>query len=154
MNYYINRHLDYLAKGDNEFETCQHSIKQLVKRAGITATSIPIVQPMGYGQFTSFKSDVLNNVSNRRADTAETLHSVMLQAKGTFRSRIFECFSPRYWIDLVVFLPKHFVEFLGLNGETLPTKLLQAVWWILAPIAIVFRDKLDGWILNFVNQIH
>lgn len=154
MNFYINRHLNFLTKGDETFITYQNSIRKLVKRANVSSTFIPVVQPIGYGRLASYQADVLDSVANRREDVASALYSAMMVAKGTFRSRIIECFSPRYWIDLVIFLPKHFVEFLGLDGEKWPAKVLQSIWWLLTPAAIIFRNNLYLWIREIINQIH
>ncbi|MFU0832755.1 MAG: hypothetical protein ACFWUC_07440 [Oscillospiraceae bacterium] len=154
MRYYINRHVAFLANGDATFITCQHAIKKLVKRANITATSIPVVQPQGYGQLASFTADCLDNIDNRRADIALCLRESMLKAEGTFKSRIFECFSPRYWIELIIFLPKNFVEYIGLDGEKWPAKVLNVIWWLLAPIAIVWRNQLYSWLTGIINQIY
>lgn len=153
-NYYINKHLDFLAKGDSQFSTYQRSIKTLVERADITATYVPMAQPMGYGYLSTGKINCLDNVSSRLEDVAVALHHAMLKAKGAYRSRILECFSPRYWIELILFFPKHLIQYLGLNSNAISTKILQLLWWALTPIALLFRDQLTLWITDIINQIH
>ena len=58
------------------------------------------------------------------------------ESKGAYKSKILETFNPLYWIELIIWLPKQFTLFLGLNKELKAVKtiniLLQTIYWFFA----------------------
>jgi len=146
--FYETAHFNYLfVEGKcSDIHQYQHGMKKLVKRAGLVATSVPVVHNMGYGQLASYSADAMDNVACRQEDIALVVAQSIRSARGVFRTRVIECFSPIYWIELVIFMPKNIFTYLGLGGDSFFLKLFQLLWWIGAPAAIICRDKLYVWI--------
>lgn len=74
---------------------------------------------------------------------------IIRDALAIFLNRILESLNPLYWIETIINLPKTALIYLGLPSESVFIKALQLIWWILAPICIIFRDKL----LSFLPQL-
>ena len=75
----------------------------------------------------------------------------LAEAKGTFKHRIIENFSPLFWIDCVLFLPRTVLEYMGVDGNGVITKVFQLLYWAAAPLLLVFRDKLSQYILSLIG---
>lgn len=63
-----------------------------------------------------------------------------------------ECISPLYWVQLVVFLPVKLCGYLGISETKAIPKLLQAVYWLLAPLLLIFRSQLYEFIVQLLQQ--
>lgn len=78
----------------------------------------------------------------------DKLVSKYVHATSVFLSRIIECFNPFYWIELIIYLPKSIVNYLGFSSNKLFTKVLQLIWWIFTPLFLIFREKIIDYILK------
>ena len=72
-------------------------------------------------------------------------------AKGIFKSRIFEAFSPLYWINCILFLPRNILTYLGLDADGIMSKILQLLYWITTPLIVAFRDSIYEYIATFLG---
>ncbi len=142
--------------GDNTiYEHRQHVIK-LWKRAGIADVCIPMAQKMGYGQLASMKVSIFTNFPSLQTVQYGPALNMFSEAKGVYRSRIFESFNPLYWIDLIIFLPKNVLLYLGMDDEKAPFKILnvffQALWWVVCTVVILFHDEVKDLALKIINR--
>lgn len=72
---------------------------------------------------------------------------------GVYRMRLIESFSPRYWIETVIFLPSRIIQYLGGKSDSLFAKLLQILYWIFTPLLIAVRDKIYVILAAFMEYI-
>lgn len=151
LNYYDRKYTTYLSHPENNFAVYTDPIVRLFKAAGITDRSIPFVQPMGYGQGLAGHATLFMNIANRSNDAMANMLECFAEAKGTFRHRIIENFSPLFWINCVLFLPKTVLEYLGVKGESLITKVFQLLYWMAAPILVFFRDQIYEHVLSLIR---
>lgn len=152
MKYFYEKYQSWLFK-DREINllTYKSNIISLFKQANISDSYIPTVTPMGYGQLASFKASVMQNFPSAREDFALIISRMFNEAIGIYRTRIFETFSPIYWINCLIFLPKKSFGYLGLSQESIIIKVLQCFWWISTPIIIAFRTKITDYVLSLLN---
>lgn len=127
--------------------------KKLFEDVGLRNASIPFVQPLGLGQISSGHANVPDNLNNSTPAFVQASMGLFNQTVGTYKMRMFESFSPRYWIELVIFLPKRIVEYLGGAPDGLFAKLLQIIYWFATPILIAFRSYIYEIILTFIQQL-
>ncbi len=74
------------------------------------------------------------------------------EAIGTYRARIFETFLPMYWIELLLYLPREILRYLGLPPESLATKTLQLFYWFLGLVATVLWAFFQSRVEQIVGQ--
>lgn len=126
--------------------------KKFCEDTGLNHISIPVLQPLGYSQFASFTANVSANLSNRRSDMVEAAMSLFDEMVGVYRMRMRESLSLQFWVDAIIFLPKHIVKYLNGNPENLFTKLGQLLYWIAAPLLLIFRSELYQFLIKLLEQ--
>lgn len=144
---------DYLHSLDSNFSTYISSIKKLFENAGVDDVFFPESRPIGYGAIASFKASVIQNIDKVRPDLIEYADTLFLKAIGVYRERIFETFSPFYWVQTIIFLPTSIFSYLGAQANSFFVKLFQVIWWFFTPIAIIYRDKLTMHIIEFFSNL-
>lgn len=119
------------------------------KDANLIDTKIPITIPTGYFMVANTKYSVFENMYVYDEQIIYHIKQYFNSAKGIYRSRIVECFNPFYWIRCIVFLPKTIIQFLGLNVETIFTKILQIIFWIIdSVLLVVYQQEITNFIKN------
>lgn len=126
--------------------------RKLFSDAGLSKVTIPVTQSLGYGQLTSFHAKVIDNLDCNRQDIVSSALSLFDQMVGMYRMRMLESFSLRYWLELLIFLPKYVVQYLGGNAEKLPAKLFQLSYWFIAPLLVTFRADLYEFIIALLER--
>ena len=81
------------------------------------------------------------------------MRQCFLKAEGVFQENLSECFSPLYWIRTIIFLPNRICEYFGGTEDQVLAKVLQLVYWVIVPIALVWRDSLYLFIRQLMNQL-
>ena len=151
INYYDKKYTLYLSHSEIDFGQYTAALVQLFKQAGMKDRQIPFVQPMGYGQILQGHTSLFSNMNNLREDVVSNMLKCFAEAKGTFKHRIFENFSPIFWINQILFLPRTVLEYLGVSGESIFTKIFQLLYWIITPLLVIFRDNLCQYVLTLIG---
>ena len=150
--YYEKQYKDYIFGKRNDFAACTAPVKKLFKQAGLMDTTFTESVLAGYGQISTGRASVVENLNFRREDVMALALGMFSKAKGTFRMNMMECISPLYWVQLVVFLPVKLCGYLGISETKAIPKLLQAVYWLSAPLLLVFRSQLYEFIVQLLQQ--
>ncbi|MCI7040588.1 MAG: hypothetical protein MR992_00375 [Lachnospiraceae bacterium] len=154
--YYESEFKKYLSDKPNHIEQYKLQTIKLFKDAGITDTCTPISQPIGYNQLANMQASVFVNFPSKMAVIAVPALDMFQNAIGIYRSRMFESFSPIYWIELVIFLPKNLLTYIGLDAEKTAFKLcnvlLTTIWWLASGLFVFFRTDLLNIIIEFLGS--
>lgn len=126
--------------------------KKLCKDAGLDYVSIPVTQPVGYSHIASFKAKISDNLSSRRSDIVGAALSLFDEMVGVYRMRMRECFSLQFWVDVIIFLPKHVMQYLNGNPENVFAKLIQLIYWVTAPLLVLFRSEIYQFLIKLLEQ--
>lgn len=151
INYYDRKYTMYLNNPEKNYKENTAAVVQLFKKSGIPDLQIPFVRPMGYGQIYQGHTSFFDNIDNRRDDVVANMLKCFFEAKGTFKHRIFENFSPLFWIEQALYLPRTILEYLGVNGSNLIVKIFQLLYWIATPLLIVFRDRIYQLVISLIR---
>lgn len=155
---YYALYLRWFADDNEELLQSRGRIIKLLKRAGVQDSSIPTSQPIGYWQLANFNASAFDNFPSKIADFAAMMNSKFQEAIGEYRSRILDSVNPLYWIDTILFLPKHFLNYLGINQSSLSFKIsnvvLSILWWAICICLAIFRPYIDNFIINFLGDFH
>lgn len=146
---------DYLrhAQGEGGWSIMEksHRIATIIQNAGVQDSEVTDVQEIGYGHIQAARFSVLNNVQNRREDVVLLLIGKFHEAFGVYKSRMLETINPVYWLETIIFLPRSFMNYLGVSSQNVMVKILQVVYWILGVAYGVFKPQIDQMILGWVS---
>lgn len=150
-NYYSKEYTLFLSNPEKDFiEHCE-AVTQLFNAAGIKDSLIPFLQLTGYGNGFQGHTSLLKNMSNRREDVVGLMIRNFNLAKGTFKHRIFETFSPFFWINQILFLPRTIMDYIGIKADSVIVKVFQLLYWFITPLLIAFRDNIYQYIISFLG---
>ena len=135
-------------------KTYTKQIQKHFKDAGITDSFQPITLPTGFGILANTKISIFDNIFSNVQSVIPLIKTMFLESRGVYRSRMFDSFKISYWIKLIVFLPKNIILYLGLNSDTIFTKLFQVIFWVVDSILIViYQDEIAIFVKNIIDYI-
>ena len=130
-------------------------ILNYIKNAGVKDKTIPVAQPLGYGQIASSTVSVFNNIMNQRQDIAANVTDCLLEAKGNYWFRFINSFNPFYWLRIIIFIPKYIFSYLGLKEENIVVKIFQLIYWLIAIICTfliaIFPEEIKRIIFSILH---
>lgn len=137
---------DFISKkNDNIFQYKSICI-DLFKKLNIPDKCFPITQKTGYGQFASFKASVFNNFPDNSILFARETLCIFDDATGICRRNIIQCFSPKYWIDFILFLPKNILTYLNVSADSILIKISQVIYWLISILITLFATDISNYI--------
>lgn len=146
---------EFLYKGNTQILKEASETLELFKRAKVTDSNIPLVKKNGVLVQTMNVSLFLNFPSQVR-DLASATVKAFDFAEGFYLKNIKSCFNPIYWIDLIVFAPKHIFLYLGFDTNKVFIKFLilffNFIFWLISVLIIpVFQDEIKVMIVNLLK---
>ena len=157
--WYLSKYHGYIDKSTWGFVEHTLQIVRIFKSAGVEDFTVSNVKAIGFGHFQSSRPSVFNNLEVKREDIVSLVQRMFYQSIGVYRSRMYETINPLYWIELIVFLPKHALNYIGLSLDSVVIKTTQIIYWALATIASfligIYRADLEiiirDWIANLTH---
>lgn len=141
-------------KSNNNAITYTKDIENHLKQANVKDTAIPILEPLGLGQIATATTTAFDNIFAYDKRPFSYINHAFLEARGVYRSRMIDSFKISYWIKLIVFLPKNIISYLGLNADTIFTKIFQIIFWVIDSILIVvYQDKITIFVKNTIDYV-
>jgi len=150
--FYQSKYKRYISSRNFDFTVYTYSIKKLFDHAGVAEGSVPYTQPTGYRHLVSGHAHLFDNMGVINVDVIAMMNSCFSKAYGTYRSRIFECLSPLYWIECIIFLPQKILTYLGVKADGLLVKLIQIFYWIITPLTLAFRADIYSYITELISK--
>ena len=138
---------------NGDFIYKKNEIIRLFDRAGIKHFSFPNVTPVGYGQLARSSFDPFDNLFANDMRVVQSVTSAFETSIGEYRQRIWNSINPLYWIHTIIFLPKVLMEYLGVQSDNVPTKILQVIYWIVSVFYTIFSDKINQMIQSFLSNL-
>ncbi len=121
--------------------TYTNEIKTHLVKAGIKDSMTPISIPTGHNMIANTSISMMNNIFTNTEVNINYFQFAFLEARGVYRSRMLESFKPSYWASLVIFLPKNIIQYLGLDANTIFTKIFQLIYWLIDSILIAYYQE-------------
>ena len=151
LKHYEKKYSQYLSGVGMQYAENEAAVTKLFKDAGLADRMIPFVQPMGLGQILQGQTSLFNNMSNLREDVVSNMKLCFSSARGAYKNRIVENFSPIFWINCVLFLPRTILVYMGVSTDSFFSKLFQLIYWLAAPLLVALRDEIYQFILALMN---
>ena len=133
---------NWICSSKEGFAEYEIELRTLLRRAGVKDATLPVAQRIGLGQIATFQASAFDNASVKRTDIASHIIGSIDNAKGVYKKNIRESLNPLCWVEFLLFLPNHLLEYLNVKKESTLIRVIQVIWWLLTPAAIVFRDKI------------
>lgn len=133
------------------YET-KDEILKLFKEAGVKDSFIPITQPMGYGQLARFNASTFKAYPSPLNVFVGAELEMFDYALGVYKNRVKKCFSPFYWIDMVIFLPRTIFQYLGLKSDSIFIKLSNLIYWLFGIFFGLFQSEFKAFILSYLPK--
>ncbi|KAA3659973.1 MAG: hypothetical protein DWQ10_07675 [Calditrichaeota bacterium] len=134
---YLKKYLDWLENQTWRMTEYKSRVIKLLKDAEVKDSYVGFAEPLGLGQIQTGSLSVMSNFPNAREDIVSLMLTMFHQAIGVYRSRIKDSFNPLYWIEFVLTLPKQVFGYLGIPAESLITKIVQLLYWIIAAVTSI-----------------
>ena len=137
------------AKQEPVFTEFQQELISLFKDANLQDKVITYAENAGYGMLVPQSISCFCNAHFINPEVCAFISSSFSRARGVFRRRIFNAVNPLMWIHTIVFLPRAVLTYLKVAPEKVLVRILQVVWWLVAPVVVVFRNE----ILKFIGSL-
>jgi hypothetical protein len=95
----------------------------------------------------------LNLYPTDDANYAIAILQILQQTVSVYKSRLAEAINPLYWINVVIFLPRTILEYLGAKGTGLGTKVLQLIYWICGTVLAIWKDEIFSFIRDLMSRV-
>lgn len=155
---YLDEYTRWLMSGDSKIDLLerQETVKRLVTLAGKGDVKVAATQPIGYGQIANMTVNPFSAFPNRLENVALITFQVLKSCIGIYRVRCYEGFNPFYWLKLLIFLPRTVFIYLGINGDSLITKIANILWWTGTSVVsgVLIKEnskKINDFILNLLK---
>ncbi|CDD12126.1 predicted protein [Phascolarctobacterium succinatutens CAG:287] len=137
-----DNYIEWLATGKNidSLLESQALFKKLLEKANVKESYLPVCQPVGLGRAVQYNASVKEQFPSRIHDFVLQTNKMIYEAEGVYLGRIKEAFNPLYWIDLIVFLPKHLMNYFGCNSESVLAKAFQAIYFVAVGVYSLIKD--------------
>lgn len=154
---YRKDYLNWVSSSCDGFEEHRSEIIQLMDRAGIPDSRIPVSQVINPIQLASHAASVFANFPTKTPQLATSMYVKFDDAVGVYRNRWKESFNPLYWIETIFFLPKSIIIYIGADLEKSTSRLCNvlatAIWWIFLFLLYLFGGNLYNYVIEFLCQI-
>lgn len=154
---YYNEYLNWLTvKRTSKLLEKRAQVVALLKDAGVADSYIGFAEPLGMMQVQTGNASVFDNFPNAREDMASIMNTMLLQAIGTFRARIWQTFNPLFWIEFLINLPRHTLSYLGVSPNAVVVKLAQLGWWLVGAVLgflyALYKPELESLIRAWLSR--
>jgi len=114
----------------------QIEIKKVALKAGIQDQRKSYMEPLGLGYTQQQSLSALDNLLMLNLEIMGSAIEIIKRAKGFYKIQALKCFNPLFWIEFIVFLPKEFFRYFGVDEEakvsSVIIKIFQIIYWIIS----------------------
>ncbi len=149
VTYYCNLYNDFIDKKSNKILLHKNHVLELFLRANISDCSLPITQPTGFNYVSTGTASIFKNFPTDNPRLIIHTKDAFENAIGIYRGRIIECFSPIFWIESIIFLPKKILNYINIPVESIIVKIFQLLYWLIGIIVTLFSSDIANFIKSF-----
>lgn len=157
IKFYFRCYNKYLENSSWSFPEKRQIVVKLMKKANVEDSFRPRVEPAGYGQLSAGHISVFSNLTVLHEDIIRVVMNKFHEAIGVYRHRMLESFNPRFWLEFLIFLPKHMFLYLGIASDKLVVKGAQLLYWLLASLfgilGISFKPEFTTFIKSIMEKL-
>ena len=146
-------YMNYLANKNQEFSGYIPIIKKLFYDAKLKESWLSYTELAGYGFVETGKLNLFDNMHLKRQDVVDLINVCFKQAITVFKQNIEDAINPLYWLDFIVFLPRHIATYLNVSPGKVGIKIFQIIWWLLNIIYVIFRNEFNSLFKSLIEKL-
>ena len=154
---YLNKYNEYLENPYWELSEHKSHVIKLFKDAGLKDSTIQFIKPLGLSHVAHGNAWVFDQFPNDREEVVGKTIDYFHQAIGVYRLRAREVFNPLYWIEFIIYLPKHVFNYLGVSPESVVIKIAQLIYWSVATVVSIicalYTPEIDMFLKDWISQL-
>ncbi|CAI3596720.1 conserved hypothetical protein [Clostridium neonatale] len=151
------RYHKWISGNDMNYVTYKSEVIKLFKRANVKDALASVSEKPVPGSLTVGQRSVQNNFPHCSPNHIYSADRMFYEAIGLYRSRFKECFSPLYWIESIIFLPKNILTYINLDSEKTAFKLanvlLSFIWWVIIASITIFDIDFENLIAKYIELL-
>jgi hypothetical protein len=140
IKYLLSKYKKYIKNPNWEFSEYKLEILKSFRDAGVEDTGITAKEHVGYGTIKVQTVSSFLNITNVSPEVIDANMQNFYSVIGYYKLKIIETFNPVYWAELLIFLPKHILNYFGLKSFSTIKNVFQIAYWII--IIISFCTKI------------
>lgn len=129
-------------------------LKTLIAHANIPDAKIPVAQPVGFSHVAHATVSVLENFPSQRADIASGFLSLIDDAIGVYKARMWNAFNPLWWINALIFLPRSICTYLNVKADSFFVKAGQILWWVVGTMFTIYKLLFPDNLTRLAQEIY
>jgi hypothetical protein len=122
-------------------------IKSVVGKSGVGDQTKSYMKPVGLGYVQQRNISALDNLLFLNSEIIELARDLINRAKGYYKIQALKSFNPLYWIELIIFLPKELLKYVGVTGEerysSTIIRIFQILYWV-ASVYFMYQSYLQS----------
>lgn len=127
---------------DDNFRTYKSNIKDSIKSSGITTDTAMIA---------SVNFNVLENMFMDR-ECGKITCQLLEESMGIYRTRAIKSVCPCFWLNCILFLPKHILSYLEIKPSKFFVYILQFLYWIASFLFSLYKTEISSYIQEFLSN--
>lgn len=148
---------EFLEHKRSDMNLYRQEVLSLFEKAHVKDIKIPVSEHIGNRKIVSGNVSTFSMFPSTRTEFSVTVLNMFEEAEGVFRKNMLDSFNPFYWIDLIVFLPKSLLSYIGISSEVTAYKicyvLFTFIWWILGILVVYFKPQLQDFVIKLVRNL-
>ncbi len=128
-------------KAGNWVQENQLEIKKRVLNTGVQDQYQSYMEPLGLGHAQKQSCSVLDNLLFMNTEILLSAKGILRKARGHYKIQALLSFSPLFWIELIIFLPRELLKMVGFEtkskGSQNITNIIQLLYWIASIIYMI-----------------
>jgi hypothetical protein len=130
--YFLKQYHAWFKEKEWDLVQYRKEVTELFDKAGVEDSTIPVVEPAGYGQIMRASTRLFLNFPSDDVKCANLFITAFHNAIGVYRRRMWQSVNPFWWVELLLYLPANVFKYFGLPFESFITKAFQLTYWFLA----------------------
>ena len=148
---------EFMKQKRDNMNLYRQEVLSLFEKAHIKDIKIPVSECIGNRQIANATVSAFSMFPSLRPAFSSTALNMFEEAEGVFRKNMFDSINPLYWIDLILFLPKTLLSYLGISSKTSGYKicnvLLTFIWWVFGVFLVYYKPQLQQFLIELVRNI-
>jgi len=114
-----------------------NSFTRMMRECAAEAGTLTRLQEAGYGYLEPVRIAAEDNLGVRDPEVVTVTNRTILRIQGHYRAERNRTFSPLYWVEFLVFLPREVLRHLGVGSDKLAVRVSDLAWWVLVGWQVV-----------------
>ncbi len=150
---YLDKYNNWLTNTDWQLVQDKSQVIKLFKDANLQDSKFQFEALVGQSHIATGNAWVFDNFPSYREEVVGRTIGYFHQAIGVYRSKSVEVFNPFYWIELIIYLPKHVLNYLGVLPESVIVKIIQLLYWLVSILYLLYATEINVFIKEWISKL-